>query len=127
MSYYGYSYTGDDEDGIDHTPVSGPSRSQDWYVNPAPGVERHVGQYEYEEYDLIEASGNQFVDPYAVHLGVESCELLCFRSQLGLLPTIFLDTNADSVYASSQVVSPPDGGLQLAYPSVSARVTFDQG
>ena len=39
MSYYGYSYTGDDENNIDHALVAGPSRSQDWYVNPAPEVE----------------------------------------------------------------------------------------
>ena len=120
MSYYGYSYTSDDEDDIDpDAPIAGPSRSQDWYVNPTPEVEGRAGQYEHEGYDLIDASGNQFVDPYAIHpgvyTGVEPGELLCFRSQLGPIPTIFLDTNVDGVYIPSQVGCPPEGGLESTH------------
>ena len=90
---------------------------------------RTRGQHEYEGYDHTDASGNGNVDPYAVppgvYTGVESG--FCFRSQLGLLLKIFLDTNTDSVYAPFQSVRLPEGGLQPAHPSVSARVTFDQG
>lgn len=122
MSYYGYSYIGDDEDHSDtDAPIAGPSRSQNWYVNPEPEVEGHAGQYDYEGYDLINASGNRFVDLYAVHpgvyTGIKSGELLFCRSQLDLMLTIFLDASVNGVYAHSQALSPPEGGLESAHPS----------
>ena len=43
------------------TPIAGPSRSQDWYHNPS--TEGYSGQ-DYQESTLLDASGNQFVDPY---------------------------------------------------------------
>jgi len=45
-------------------PIAGPSRSQDWYLNPSS--EGYTDQSRYQESTLLGASGNHFVDPYAL-------------------------------------------------------------
>jgi len=44
-------------------PIAGPSRSQDWYLNPAPVW--YDEQSMYEGSTLLDASGGQFVDLHA--------------------------------------------------------------
>jgi len=44
-------------------PIAGPSRSQDWYLNPSS--EGYPDKSGYQESTLLDASGNYFVDPYA--------------------------------------------------------------
>ena len=48
-------------------PIAGPSRSQDWYLNPAP--EGYGEQSGYGGSTLLDASGSQFVDPHAMYPG----------------------------------------------------------
>ena len=62
---FDYLYA-EDESQIDpDAPVAGPSRSQDWCLNPAPeGYDEQPG---YEGSALLDASGYQFVDPHAVY------------------------------------------------------------
>ena len=45
--------------------IAGPSRSQDWYLDPSP--EECAEQYRYQESTLLDTSGNHFVDPHALH------------------------------------------------------------
>ena len=59
------------------TPVAGPSRSQDWYLNPS--LEGYAGQFGFQESTLLDVEGNQFVDPYG---GIYTGEYRCLRSQL---------------------------------------------
>ena len=62
---FGYPYF-EEEGHIDpDAPIAGPSRSQDWYLNPAP--EGDGEQSGYEGSTLLDASGNQLVDPHAVY------------------------------------------------------------
>jgi len=46
-------------------PIAGPSSSQDWYLNPSS--EGYASQPGYQESTLLDASGDHFVDPYALH------------------------------------------------------------
>ena len=46
-------------------PIAGPSGSQDWYLNPAP--EGYGEQSGYEGFSLLDASGNQLVEPYPTY------------------------------------------------------------
>lgn len=56
-SGFGIPYNAFDLD----TSIAGPSRSQDWYLNPS--AEGHLN-LEYQERTLLGVLGNQFVDPY---------------------------------------------------------------
>jgi hypothetical protein len=69
----------EDESHIDpDAPIAGPSRSQDWYLNPAP--EGYGEQSGYEGFTLLDASGN-IVDPHAIYPDAFGCseagESLC--------------------------------------------------
>ena len=58
---FGYPYL-EDENLIDSdAPIASPSRSQDWCLNPA--LEGYVKQSGYEGSTLLDASGDQLVDP----------------------------------------------------------------
>jgi len=46
-------------------PIAGPSRSQDWYLNPSS--EGYADQSGYQESTLLDASGNHLVEPYALY------------------------------------------------------------
>jgi hypothetical protein len=48
-------------------PIAAPSRSRDWYLNPAP--EGYGEQFGYEGSTLLDALGNQLVNPHAVYPG----------------------------------------------------------
>ena len=55
---FGTSYNDFDSE----APVAGPSRAQDWYLNPSTEGYSNQG---YQESTLLNASGNQFVDLYS--------------------------------------------------------------
>ena len=63
-------------------PISSPSMSRDWYLNPLP--EGHASQSECQESALLDASGSQFVDPCAymesAYGGFSTGEPRCRRS-----------------------------------------------
>jgi len=76
---FDYLYA-EDESHIDpDAPIAGPSRSQDWYLNPVPeGNNERSG---YEASTLPDVSGDQFADPHAGYPDAfgnnEAGELLC--------------------------------------------------
>lgn len=77
---FDYLYA-EDESYIDpDAPIAGPSRSQDWYLNPPP--EGYAEQSGYEGSTLLDASGDQFVDPHAGYPDAfgnsEAGELFCY-------------------------------------------------
>jgi len=62
---FSYPYL-EDENLIDSdATIVSPSRSRDWYLNPAP--EGYGEQSGYEESTLLDASGDQFVDPRSMY------------------------------------------------------------
>ena len=63
--------------------IAGPSRPQDWYPNPSPEV--YTRRFGYQESTILDVSGNQFVDPCALHTepaygGFNTGESRCCRS-----------------------------------------------
>ena len=62
---FDYAYFEDGSHFDPDAPIAGPSRSQDWYLNSAP--EGYGEQSVYEGSTLLDASGNQLVDPHAVY------------------------------------------------------------
>ena len=62
---FGYPYLEDESLINSDAPIAGPSRSQDWYLNPAP--EGYGEQFGYEGSTLLDASEDQLVDPRATH------------------------------------------------------------
>ena len=62
---FDYSYFEDESKFDSDTQIAGPSRFQDWYPNPVS--ERYSEQSGYEGYTLLDASGNQFVDPHTMY------------------------------------------------------------
>ena len=79
---FGYPYFEEESQFDSEAPIAGPSRSQDWYLNPAP--EGYGEQAGYEGSTLLDASGNQFVDPDAIYPDIfgssEAGESFCCRS-----------------------------------------------
>jgi len=110
----GYTYFEDESVFESDEPVAGPSRSQDWYLNPAAGGDCSG----YQGWTLLDVSGNELTGPHASFLNdygrFESCEPFCHRS-LSLVLMIFLDQDVDGWYTHEETVNIPAVGV---YPSV---------
>ena len=74
-----YPYFEDESQFDSDVLIAGPSRSRDWYLNPAP--EGYGKQSGYGGFTFLDASGNHFVDPRAmcpdVFCGGEAGESFC--------------------------------------------------
>ena len=53
--------------GGDGQPIAGPSKFQDWYLQPTP--EGHASRFEYQGCSLLNQVGHQFADPHALRAG----------------------------------------------------------
>jgi len=123
MSYFNNDFAGmdpdypyfEDENVFESDePIAGPSRSQDWYLNPAAEGD----QSRYQGSTLLDVSGYEYTDPHATYPDaygrLESCESLFHCSSLPVL-TIFLDQGVDDWYTYEETVNIPAVGV---YPSV---------
>lgn len=98
--------------------ITGPSRSQDWYLDPAP--DGYTDQSGYQGPTLLDVSGNKFVDPHA-YSSLETGKSRHPRSQsFGSMLTIILDTNVDGLYTDERTVNIP---AEVARPSMGEGPT----